>query len=247
MIMKSEKKPKIRYSPKSIVLENSDELTTLINNNQLDADGNIVLLTCKNSEIIEELYKNDDDYYPFSQSLFEYFGEEKIKSNSERALFAFAREIDRDNSTNVWRYGKNRESFYNMINFITNSDNDFFARLERGDISLPDDICNTCGTGLKSLSSKICKYLNELLYHKDDYYINDSYVRHMLLFYLDFYGVNHEGLSSCYAADRLDYIALYNWLSKLHSARDDSYKDTITRNQLDHILWYCYKSYDLSL
>lgn len=236
---------KIKYGNRGQIIEDSEEFSKLIETNNLSVDGKIVLLTKENAVIIEELIKNDDDYFPFSQLIFNHFGIDKIKNNTERSLLGIIREIDRDNRTNVWRYKKNRNSFYTMIEYISNPSNRFFDRLESGDIKLPDEIVECCGTGLKSLSSKICKYLSEFAFEKDDYYINDSFVRHVLLFYLDYYGVEHLEINSSNAVDTLDYKSLYDWLSKLHNARDRKHGDIITKSELDHILWYCYKSFEL--
>lgn len=236
---------KIRYSSRTKIIEDSAIFDQLINDNCLSTDGKTVLLTKDNARIVEELIKNDDDYFPFSQTLFEHYGINKIQHNAEKSLFAVAREIDRDNSTNVWRYKTNRNSFYNMISFISNPKNHFFDRLKSGDTELPDCIVQECGNGLKSLSSKICKYLCEFAFHKDNYYINDSFVRHILLFYLDYYEIKHQELKSCNDIDHLDYIGLHRWLSALHTSRNQKYKDTITKSELDHILWYCYKSFEL--
>lgn len=208
-------------------------------------ENTIVLLTKNNASKIEEQIKRDDDYFPFSKAIFDYYGKNKIMRNDERSLFAVIREIDRDNSTNVWRYKTNRESFYGMISYIEKSENKFFSKLEEGDCKLPDDIVNKCGTAVKSLSSKVCKYLSEFIYAKDNFYINDKVIRHMLLFYLDYYGVEHSELKSNHSVDSLTYVELYKWLEKLHIARNQKYKDTITKSELDHILWYCYKSFDI--
>lgn len=237
--------PKIRYGNREKIIEESKEFDEFIRKNNLLVDGSIVLLTKENVEIIESLIEEDPDYFPFSKFLFESFGTNKIKNNTERTLFAVAREIDRDNSTNVWRYKKNRDSFNNMIEYISNPNNLFFERLERGDISLPDEIVNQCGPGLKSLSSKICKYLCEFAFQKDNYYINDSFVRGLLLFYLDYYNIGHPGISSTHAVNTMSYIELHNLLQELHTARNKKYNDKITKSELDHIMWYCYKSFKL--
>lgn len=118
---------KIRYSSRTKIIEDSAIFDQLINDNCLSTDGKIVLLTKDNARIVEELIKNDDDYFPFSQTLFEHYGINKIQHNAEKSLFAVAREIDRDNSTNVWRYKTNRNSFYNMISFISNPKNHFLT------------------------------------------------------------------------------------------------------------------------
>lgn len=236
---------KIKYGKKAKYIENSDIFDNLVQNYHLATDGKLVLLTKQNTEIIEALIQNDDEYFPFSQLLFDHFGFENIRNNTNRALFAVAREIDRDNSTNVWRYKKNRDGFYKLVEYISNPANAFFEALDRGDPSLPDKLVRKCGKGVKSLSSKICKYLSEFAFQKDNYYINDSFVRHTLLFYLDYYGVEHPGLNTSIAVDALDYQSLYGWLEKLHKARNEKYGDEIKKSELDHILWYCYKSFSL--
>ena len=60
-----------------------------------------------------------------------------------------------------------------------------------------------------------------------------------------YYEIKHQELKSCNDIDHLDYIGLHRWLSALHTSRNQKYKDTITKSELDHILWYCYKSFEL--
>ena len=246
--MEKRDKGKIKYNSRAKIIQKSEEFDHLIKNNNIEVgngENPIVLLTEENAKIIENLIENDDDYFPFSKVIFDYYGINKIKDNTDKSLFAVVREIDRDNNTNVWRYKKNRNNFHNMILYIMNPTSNFWGRLESGDIKLPDEIVSQCGTGLKSLSSKICKYLSEFAFKKDNYYINDSYIRAMLLFYLDYYGVEHSELKSIEKANNLTYTELYCWLKKLHNARDNKHNDKITKSELDHILWYCYKSFNL--
>lgn len=236
--------PKVSYNKRSKIIEASSTFDMLLNENNLERKetehGIIVLLTKKNAEIIEKLVQNDDAYFPFSQIIFSHFGIDKVKTDSDKALFAVLIEIDRENSTNAWRY--HRENFYKLISFIKCPFMQFFERLENGDKTLPDAIAKACGSCLKSFSSKVCKYLCDYAFHKDHYYINDTVVRRMLLFYLDFYNVEHTELKSSTDVDNLSYQELYGWLSKLHNARNEEYGDTITKNELDLIIWYCYKS-----
>lgn len=239
---------KIKYSTREKIIPKSKDFDSFIISNKLElsyGEYSIVLLTKENAKIIENLIENDDSYLPFSKMIFDYLGVNKVKNNIDKALFMVIREMDRDNSTNVWRYKKNRESLYNMISYIMNPDNKFWDRLESGDITLPDEIVDKCGNNAKSLSSKICKYLSEFVFEKDNYYINDSYVRAMLLFYLDYYEVEHPKLKSINGVNELTYEELYQWLEKLHNARDAKHNGKISKSELDHILWYCYKSFDL--
>ena len=143
-----------------------------------------------------------------------------------------------------------------MVAYISNPNNNFFNNLKSGCVGLPDEICNKCGNGLKSLSSKVCKYLFGFFQYTNTnggdnkYYINDSYIRHALLFYLDYYGVNKvagsKKLKNTGNVDSLSYKELHHLLSELHKARDIKHNDGIlTKTELDHIIWYCYKSFTL--
>lgn len=236
---------KFIYTTREKHIDASSDFKNFIAKHKLKTDtkpyDEIVLLTRQNADIVEKLIASDDNYFPFSRELFNYYGLQRIKDPNDKALFAVLREIDRDNSTNVWRYGKNRDSLYAVCNYIHNPNNKFFDRLDAGDISLPDDIAQ-CGTGLKSFSSKVCKYLCEFA-GGDNYYINDSVVRRVLLFYLDYYEVDHSGIDSIRNVDALSYNNLFDLLENLRNEANKKHGNTIEikKSELDHILWYCYK------
>lgn len=251
---------KLKYSNRkngcTTIPEITKKLRTLIDENKLDFDkkNNLILLTKKNAEKIESLIANDPDYFPFAKTIFDKFGSQKVKNNTDMALFAVIREIDRDNSTNVWRYNKNRESFNKAIDYISNRKNKFFKQLKDGENKLPDTLCEKCGPGLKSLSSKICKYLCEFVNHSnghnDNYYINDKYIRHALPFYLKYYKVDvkkllGEEIKTSNQIDNFEYVKLFKLLEELNK-KSALYHDQerLTRNELDHIIWYCYKSFN---
>lgn len=246
---------KLKYSAKNKEIARiTPALQDLVDENGLDYDcaKNIVLLTKKNSAIIESIIATDDSYYPFARELFKRFGKKAVKHNKNRALFAVIREIDRDNNTNVWRYKQSQACLYKLIDFILDPANDFWNRLKKGDKSLPDELVKTCGTEVRSLASKICKYLAEYLAPQSDaYYINDKFVRQVLPYYLDYYGVKHciksgsslEGKNK-YGEYSFSYANLFDLLEKLNKSRSEKHKDgEMTKSELDHILWYCYKSF----
>lgn len=226
----------------------TEQLRKLIEDLQLefDSDNNIVLLTRNNADKIENAIKNDMNYYPFAKRLYNSLGKEAVKNNTDRALCALIREIDRDNYTNVWRYG-NRANLEAIVTYILDSNNNLWERLDKGDIELVSEMTEERhgGSAVKSLSSKVCKYLSEFIYEKDNYYINDSYVRSALLFYLDYYNVDHNNLLSTNAVNNLSYRDLFSYLEKLREAANKLITNDIliTKNELDHILWYCYKSF----
>ena len=85
--------PKIRYSNRGQVIEDSSDFNKFVSDNGLTVDRKIVLLTKQNAEIVENLIRNDDDYFPFSQKLFNYYGINQIKDNTGKSLFAVVREM----------------------------------------------------------------------------------------------------------------------------------------------------------
>ena len=221
-------------------------LKKLIDDKELEFDNssNIVLLTKNNADIIEKTIKDDNDYYPFFSQIFKSFSINDIKNNNNKALFACIREIDRDNSTNVWRYKSNRDAFCKVIDYMAKNTENFWDKLEKGQKNLPDTLVEQGGT--KSLSSKICKYLSEELYKKDNYYINDSVIRAVLLFYLDYYKVSHDSIQSINGVGKISYTHLFDLLEQLNYKVKEKHGVELTKNELDHILWYCYKSFKKS-
>ena len=239
-------KVKLNYSVSKGVTnikERTKQLDDLVKKLQLDCSQNIVQLTYENAKNINNEISNDDNYIPFALIIFKYFGRRKIKKNKNKCLLALIREIDRDNSTNVWRYNNNRDSLKKMVSYISDKNTKFFKCLKKGDPDLPDLLCKG-NSGIKSLSSKVCKALGDYFYGEkaDKYYKNDRFIRKALPFYLDFYGVKHE-IKSGRNVDGFTYKELHEYLDKLRDAAAYRHGKKISRNDLDHIIWYSYKSY----
>lgn len=237
----------LRYNAKTnrvTINSITPELEKLVKSNNLDFDYkyNIVKLTPNNAKKIEKLVEEDDSYFLFTKHLCDHFGLEKIKKNENRCLIGIIREIDRDNSTNVWRYKESRALIYKIRDYILDPKNNFFEELERGNPELPDKIFEYCGKrGVKSLSSKVCMNMCKYIFNKDNYYINDSFIRYALPYYLDYYKVDRtlkdgKVIKTCNDVDKLSYKDLFYLLDKLNNKR-------LARYELDHIIWYCYKSF----
>ena len=139
---------------------------------------------------------------------------------------------------------------------IRDKKNKFFERLSNGDPSLPDDLTSASGAGLKSISSKICKYLCEYIYGFHNYFINDSYIRKALPFYLESYGFDFKSIKindnivihikSSSDCDNLNYRDLHYILCQLLDKANEeakTFKDRISPDELDRIIWYAYKSF----
>lgn len=199
-------------------------------------DNPIVELTENNSNIIENEIINNPRYPLNVQNIVN----ESFDFLNINLVDEAVRTIDKDNYT----FAKTRPgSIEEIVSFITNSINDFEAKVKRGDTSLIDELINSKTINKeKSLCSKVCKYMNEYTQENHfDYFINDSVVRAMLPYYLRYYE-NEELLRKVDTLEKrksityLDLFACLEWLFVNHSSN-------LTRSKLDHILWYSYKSY----
>ena len=61
-----------------------------------------------------------------------------------------------------------------------------------------------------------------------------------MLFYLDYYEVPHNKYNKSKELYEEKYKDLYNMLDELKRKVE---KEGLTRREIDHIIWYCYKSY----
>ena len=220
----------------------TEELNSLITNCNLDYDAtkNLILINEHNGDEIEKVIEADKDYIPFAKYIFNYLVKSYQTQMDKDKLIAIIREIDRDNSTNIWRYKKSREKIFKAVDFIVEPKHNFYERLKVGDKTLPDQINAYVGSGMPSLSSKICKYLAEYIYGNDAYYINDSYVRALALFYYEYYfGCPHPKYKRIYDINNLSYEELFDLLEEIRFKTCSN----LTRNKFDHIIWYSYKSY----
>ena len=157
---------RLNHKNEPIITTNTPILNKLRFELQLDFDETtfIVHLTTNNVDKIINYIKTDNSYIPFARYIFERFKLSfgnivDIQRNRDNSLLAILIEIDRDNSTQVWRYKYKRDAMLKFIEFILNEDNEFFVLLLNGDSILVDDLINYCGTTLVSFASKSCTQL----------------------------------------------------------------------------------------
>lgn len=230
--------------------------SNIVKNKGLDfcggTNGYLVAINKHNAEIIENGIKEDESYNDnFLKKIYEYYRYlnngvvPKTGKEAYKVIFDLIRMIDLENSTNQWRYKKNRDNLKRMVDYIIKEDGDFWERLKKGDSKLVNDLRlyavegKADINGPKSLASKVCKYFNELFFEgHNDYYINDSVVRHALPYYLEYYGINKKQNSKTYF-ENLEYEDLHEYMDEL--LRKVSLNGDIKRSELDHILWYCYR------
>jgi len=146
---------------------------------------------------------------------------------THETIFEIVKQISIDNKI---QYSKVSQ-YVIFTDFIQNPSNDFFCRILHGDLTLIEEmndfIKNTGHLRYEwSLTTKICKGFNQLLFGLDDYYIYDQVVNSHLDQYRLQYGL---------PAMKKTYYENY-W----HSLEDLRVRvcPTLTRNELDHIIWY---------
>ena len=228
-------------------LVGADTVNPLFEGTNLDC---LILLNKHNSKIVEDAIKKNYLYINYVEMVCDTLKARnggQFPEKDERSVLALVKIIDYENSTDVWVHC--RESFIKMVKYITNPNGDFWPRLKKGEIDLVDDLTNASvgktkrmtKNGVKvveakfeSLASKICKYFAEYILGKDFYYINDKFVNKVLPFYYYYYfGQN-------ISVQNISYGDLFKYIEKIHN--EVSKTDVLTKSELDHLMWYCYKS-----
>ena len=202
-------------------------------------------LTERNADIVIATIENDPKYLEKAREVFRRIAgalplfkpsasgnidcDDLYNNFTSAQMYDIVRQIKIDNKI----IGCPNSQIELIRNFIMDRSNHFFCRNLRGDLSLVEDLNNFLGTsGTRrewSLSSKICKFLNNYLYGKDDYFIYDSVVLRLLPRYRAAYGL--PPMSVDYYTDF--YAALEDLRSRVCP--------TLTRRQIDQIIWYTNK------
>ncbi len=147
------------------------------------------------------------------------------------------------------------DSIVSFSNYICSPEFNFWERLKRGEKELPDNLYQFVKENEnrkeKSLSTKICKYLNEWIYKQNDFTINDSIVRTVLPYYLSKYGVDkrfwtqkskNELTVATFESSTAPYSIFYTAFEQLSNKVQE-----LTYHEIDFILWYCFKDDSVKL
>lgn len=211
-------------------------------------NGFVVEITDQNSALVENSIKENDDYNAnFIKKIYEYHEMKnngvfpRTGSNAKEAVLDVVRMIDLENNTNIWRFKTKRPYLLNMVDFMIDGSKVFWTKLEKGDKKLVDLLIDKSGAidtdGPKSLASKICKYISEVISPgKDYYYINDHVVRHVLPYYLNYYGIKMHSKNKT-DFESISYVRLFQYLDKIKKKTQVN----LSKSKIDHILWYCYR------
>ncbi len=213
-----------------LLLSVPDNLTGLSKDDYL-----MVELTRANSDIVEACIAVDPAYRSSQgKAIMErYFRAEDF---SETAYYEIIRCIASENSTRT-----SAQTMTCMAAYCADPTHCFLERVGEGEVGLVDDLLrHLVQNGQrrdKSLASKLCRYLNEWRFSGCAYTINDSVVRAVLPYYLARYNVDRR-MWADKDFEKLSYAAFYT----LFCAVRDRVTDGLNNHQLDHLLWYAYKS-----
>ncbi|MBQ7302355.1 MAG: hypothetical protein IJW89_02090 [Clostridia bacterium] len=163
------------------------------------------------------------------------------KHLADYTLAEFERIIGLISTSNSTRSPK--QSTDALARYIYDNRDGVLGKLEAGDIGLVEDLENCVGLPRKekSLVSKICAYLCEYEFGKYSFIINDNVVRNVLPYYLAYYNVDKSlwtKRGELKGFDQLSYGELHMLLKEIQ----DAVSDDLSLRDIDHILWYCYKT-----
>lgn len=212
----------------------------------------LILLNENNSKKVEDAIDNDFAYINYVKIVFEGIKAKnggKFPLYDKKSIVAMVKIIDYENSTDVWVHCN--DAFFKIVEFIVDPNYNFWTDLAKGNPDIVEKLMNFAigkvlrksrKTGNKeekdayfpSLASKTCKYLSEYVLGKDLYYINDKFVRKVLPFYCYYY------LGKYATFEQNNYVKLFNHMKEVHQCIEKT--DSLSKSQLDHIMWYCYKS-----
>ena len=184
-------------------------------------------LTKENAEKAHSLIKNDSKYGESSYKKYYEKLDKKLEDYSKEEIKTILKEIASSNSTHT-----SNINIDILSDYIFNNKKNFLFKLESGNAEIVDEISFIDGfiRREKSFASKVCAYLCELEFNKSNFAVNDSVVRTILPYYLNNFGIaktTSKKLENCSYKEFVGYI--------------DKIKEGLSFEEIDNILWYCYK------
>lgn len=218
-------------------LKNTEKVFELTVKNEiiksnLSLDENYMYaLTKENAKKSRNLIESDSKYGESSYKEYYEYLDKKLEEYTKEEIKTILRKIASSNSTHT-----SNENIDILSDYIFNNKKDFLFKLESGRAELVDEISFIGGfiRREKSFASKVCSYLCELEFKKSNFAVNDSVVRTMLPYYLNYFGiakVTSKKLENCSYKEFIGYI----------EGIKNELKEDLTFGEIDNIIWYCYK------
>lgn len=219
-------------------LKNTEKVFELTEKNEiiksnLSLDENYMYaLTKDNAEKARNLIESDSKYGESSYKEYYEYLDKKLEEYTKEEIKTILRKIASSNSTHT-----SNENIDILSDYIFNNKKDFLFKLESGSAELVDEISFIGGfiRREKSFASKVCSYLCELEFKKSNFAVNDSVVRTILPYYLNYFGIaktTSKKLGNCSYKEFIGYI----------EGIKNELKEDLTFEEIDNILWYCYKN-----
>lgn len=214
-----------------------------INDILTELDNYICLLTRENADIIEKCIANDPNYPDIMSPIIKKVN--LFQNNSSiKTIYNSLGRVELEDF--VWKVaiansiqGKNLSVKTYMADYMLNKENQFFERLQVGELKLVEDLeCFVYQSGNNvrhecSWCSKVCKFLHDYLFNNDAYYIYDNNVRNRLNDYRSYYELPQTSMSILDVNNKEWYQNLCRSLDELKN----KLKDKLNRSEIDHILW----------
>ena len=191
----------------------------------------MIALTPDNAAKALECIKGNKRYEKSSYE--EYYNKlnKKLRDYSKEELKNILWCVARSNSTR-----SSNENISVIADWVFKNLTQFLKRLEKGDRTLVDELTTINGLSRKekSLSSKICSYLCELEFKQSKFAVNDTVVRRILPYYLNYYGISNQNK----ALENYSYSEIIAFIDKIavNLPRKMNY------TEIDQIIWYCYRN-----
>lgn len=193
----------------------------------------MVRLNKYNSDIVEDIIAKDPSYQSKGKTIMK--NRLQAGDYSSEAFYEIINRIATENSTRT-----SKETMQCIATYCANPNMNFLDRIKAGDQQLVDDLLrHLVENGSrkdKSLASKICRYLNEWMYGRCDFTINDSVVRAIMPYYLAYYKVDKK-LWYNKKFEELSYFEFFCLFSVIRE-----HVAELNNHQLDHLIWYAYKN-----
>lgn len=218
-------------------LKSIEQLITLttpddIKNAGFKLDENyMIALTPDNAAKALECIKGNKRYEKSSYEVYYNKLGKSLSDYSKEELKNILWCVARSNSTR-----SSNENISVITDWIFKNLTQFLKRLEKGDTTLVDELTTINGLSRKekSLSSKICSYLCELEFKQSKFAVNDTVVRRILPYYLNYYGISNQNK----ALENYSYSEIIAFIDKIAV----NLPPKMNYTEIDQIIWYCYRN-----
>lgn len=191
----------------------------------------MIALTPDNAAKALECIKGNKRYEKSSYEVYYNKLGKSLRDYSKEELKNILWCVARSNSTR-----SSNENISVIADWVFKNLTQFLKRLEKGDTTLIEELATIKGLSRKekSLSSKICTYLCELEFKQSKFAVNDTVVRRILPYYLNYYGISTENK----ALENYSYSEIIALIDKIAV----NLPPKMNYTEIDQIIWYCYRN-----